>query len=411
MSGFETVKTRPATDATSTPPASATTAATSRTAVRTPANLVSSSHREGGGGSCGAENVVAEDDDYAKAIMALKNGETAVATRKTLETYYKNMFQALHDRKCRLTKLEQRLGDLRIEGPAREKYMEQLRNLETGYIRARRQHLTSNTFEPIKIIGRGAFGEVRLVQMKKTRQIYAMKMLSKAKMIEKHQTMHVQAERDVLALANTAYQANPWIVKLFYSFQDARFLYLIMEFVPGGDLMSQLIKLNKFSEEDTRFFVAETVIAIDSIHQLGYAHRDIKPDNLLLDKDGHIKVSDFGLCTTLSGVGEPREPSIQRTGTGTGWRTVAEKFESWQKQRRELAYSNVGTPDYTAPEVLQGRGYDTKCDWWSVGIIMFEMLVGYTELLPTKTVILTTFKVSPFLLRRTRGDIREDSCI
>ena len=121
-----------------------------------------------------------------------------------------------------------------------------------------------------------------------------MKIMRKVDMLEKEQVAHVRAERDVLAEAD-----NPWVVKMFYSFQDSTNLYLIMEYLPGGDMMTLLMKRDTLSEDETRFYMAECVLAIDSIHRLGFIHRDIKPDNLLLDAGGHIKLSDFGSVLIL----------------------------------------------------------------------------------------------------------------
>nr|KAG5692397.1 hypothetical protein BaRGS_000681 [Batillaria attramentaria] len=149
---------------------------------------------------------------------------------------------------------------------------------ETEFLRLKRSRLGVDDFESLKVIGRGAFGEVRLVQKKDTGHVYAMKILRKADMLEKDQVAHVRAERDILVEAD-----HTWVVKMFYSFQDAQYLYLIMEFLPGGDLMTLLMKKDTLPEEQTQFYVAETVLAIDSIHKLGFIHRDIKPDNLLLD--------------------------------------------------------------------------------------------------------------------------------
>lgn len=149
---------------------------------------------------------------------------------------------------------------------------------ETEFLRLKRLKLTYNDFSPLKKIGKGAFGEVHLVQKKDTGHIYAMKILRKKDMLLKEQVAHVRAERDILAEAD-----HQWVVKMFYSFQDSRNLYLVMEFLPGGDMMTLLIKKDTFSEEMTQFYVAETASAIDYIHKLGFIHRDIKPDNLLLD--------------------------------------------------------------------------------------------------------------------------------
>uniref|UniRef100_A0A8C2EYY9 non-specific serine/threonine protein kinase n=1 Tax=Cyprinus carpio TaxID=7962 RepID=A0A8C2EYY9_CYPCA len=217
---------------------------------------------------------------------------------------------------------------------------------------------------------------VRLVQKKDTGHIYAMKILRKSDMLEKEQVAHIRAERDILVEADGA-----WVVKMFYSFQDKRNLYLIMEFLPGGDMMTLLMKKDTLSEEATQFYIAETVLAIDSIHQLGFIHRDIKPDNLLLDSRGHVKLSDFGLCTGLKKAhrtefyrnlthNPPSDFSFQNMNS-------KRKAETWKKNRRQLAYSTVGTPDYIAPEVFMQTGYNKLCDWWSLGVIMYEMLIGY----------------------------------
>ncbi|EGC28962.1 hypothetical protein DICPUDRAFT_51572 [Dictyostelium purpureum] len=306
-----------------------------------------------------------------------------MATKVSIEQYYTSLFKSLKEREERRCFLEKKMEELNLREEQKAIKRRELDKKETEYIKSRRIRLTGHSFESLKIIGRGAFGEVRLVKMKKNNKFFAMKKLDKSKMIEKHQTVHVRSERDILADSNNIHGSNPWIVSLYYSFQDANYLYLIMEYVPGGDMMTQLIKYDTFTEDATRFYIAETVLALHSIHKLSYIHRDIKPDNLLIDSKGHIKVSDFGLCTGLQTNRVPTLAEIYKKYEGDNIRdedtisTRSARFDSWKRQRRVLAYSNVGTPDYTAPEVLMKDGYSAECDWWSVGVIMFEMLVGY----------------------------------
>uniref|UniRef100_A0A673KH28 non-specific serine/threonine protein kinase n=1 Tax=Sinocyclocheilus rhinocerous TaxID=307959 RepID=A0A673KH28_9TELE len=186
---------------------------------------------------------------------------------------------------------------------------------------------------------------------------------------------HIRAERDILVQADSL-----WVVKMFYSFQDKLNLYLLMEFLPGGDMMTLLMKKDTLTEEETQFYVAETVLAIDFIHQLGFIHRDIKPDNLLLDSKGHVKLSDFGLCTGLKKAHRTefyRNLNHSQSNDLTFQHMNSKrKAETWKRNRRQLAFSTVGTPDYIAPEVFMQTGYNKLCDWWSLGVIMFEMLIG-----------------------------------
>ncbi|KAL2215789.1 serine/threonine-protein kinase cot-1 [Thermoascus aurantiacus ATCC 26904] len=310
------------------------------------------------------------------------------AAREIVNTFFQENIERTRERNMRTAALDKILQDPTKSKEEKLEEVETSAKKESNYLRFLRTKETPANFQTIKVIGKGAFGEVRLVQRKSDGKIYALKSLIKSEMFKKDQLAHVRAERDILADSKD----NPWLVKLHASFQDQAYLYLLMEFLPGGDLMTMLIKYEIFSEDITRFYIAEIVMAIEAVHKLGFLHRDIKPDNILLDRGGHVKLTDFGLST--GGKKTHDNAYYQNLLKNTTWKdknrnsgyfsesinlTVSNRSQinTWRKSRRAMAYSTVGTPDYIAPEIFNGQGYTYLCDWWSVGAIMFECLVGW----------------------------------
>ena len=271
---------------------------------------------------------------------------------------------------------------------------ESIKKKEIEFLRKSRQKLSIFQFEPINIIGKGAFGEVRVCKYKENGKIYAVKKMKKEIMKKKNQSFHIRTERDILKSID-----SPWITKLYYSFQDEKYLYLVMDFCQGGDLMSYLIKEDTINEKKAKFYIAEIILCINEIHKMGCIHRDLKPDNILIDKNGHIKLSDFGLSVISNEKLFPlTNNNINNNIENIPNRNLSNKdIQNFKKRRnnRILAYSRVGTPDYIAPEVFGKKGYSQEIDWWSVGIIFYEMLIGYPPFF-SDTPQLTCHKICHF---------------
>ena len=200
--------------------------------------------------------------------------------------------------------------------------------------------LKVSDFQKLKLLGKGSFGEVYLVKFKKNNKIYAMKILDKNDIIEKHQEEHTKIERDLLTRINC-----PFIVNIKFAFQDKDNLYIITEFMQGGELFFHLHKEKRFKDEKAKFYIIEIILAIEYLHKNKMLYRDLKPENVLIDTNGHIKLTDFGLSKII-------------------------------QKPKEKAYTICGTPQYLAPEVLSDKGYDCTVDWWSLGCVLYELLVG-----------------------------------
>ncbi|KAL5569984.1 hypothetical protein UlMin_026559 [Ulmus minor] len=225
-------------------------------------------------------------------------------------------------------------------------------------------------FEIIKPISRGAFGRVFLARKRATGDVFAIKVLKKADMIRKNAVESILAERNILISLR-----NPFVVRFFYSFTCRENLYLVMEYLNGGDLYSLLRNLGCLDEDMTRVYLAEVVLALEYLHSLNVIHRDLKPDNLLIGQDGHIKLTDFGLSKVglINSTDDLTGPSVSTTGF-LGDEEAKPQYSSKREERQK--HSVVGTPDYLAPEILLGTGHGATADWWSVGVILFELLVG-----------------------------------
>ncbi|KAG8935804.1 AGC protein kinase Gad8 [Tulasnella sp. 418] len=213
-------------------------------------------------------------------------------------------------------------------------------NVQVTFRPSSGQALSIDSFDLLKVIGKGSFGKVMQVRKRDTSRIYALKTIRKAHIASRNEITHTLAERTVLAQVN-----NPFIVPLKFSFQSPAKLYLVLAFVNGGELFHHLQREQRFNEERSRFYAAELLLALEHLHAFNVVYRDLKPENILLDYTGHIALCDFGLC------------KLNMTDS-------------------ETTNTFCGTPEYLAPELLLGRGYTKTVDWWTLGVLLYEMLTG-----------------------------------
>ncbi|KAK0216968.1 kinase-like domain-containing protein [Armillaria novae-zelandiae] len=214
-------------------------------------------------------------------------------------------------------------------------------HLKIDFKPTRNEPLTIEAFDLLKVIGKGSFGKVMQVRKKDTQRIYALKTIRKAHIAQRPgEITHILAERTVLALVN-----NPFIVPLKFSFQNPDKLYLVMSFVNGGELFYHLQREGKFDQDRSRFYAAELLCALEHLHGFNVVYRDLKPENILLDYTGHIALCDFGLCKL-------------------------------NMSETEKTNTFCGTPEYIAPELLESQGYTKTVDWWTLGVLLYEMMTG-----------------------------------
>ena len=341
------------------------------------------------------------DELVQEGIISSLTAEKVKITKSIIENKYYKLFKRQKTQEKNWIKIDQYLSTINALTEAEKDDIKLLAKIkENQILKLFRKKISINDFEIIKPIGKGGFGEVNICRYKGNQKIYAMKRITFEQLKYKNGLLNFQTEKDILSINHN----NIWITQLSFSFIDNAYLYLIMDYCPGGDLMGYLISRDTLEEKEARFYLAELILCVDSLHKMNCIHRDLKPDNILIGRDGHIKLSDFGLSfisreklfpftENMKGNILPnlllrkqlRKQSTEEDEKNTeinNIKIVNENNISMNNIKhfnQVIAYSGVGSPDYMAPEVIlndSNKGYGDEIDWWSVGAIFYEMLIG-----------------------------------
>ena len=331
-----------------------------------------------------------------------------LAFRDNFQNYYKRMMTYKRSREFRMKELRQEIRERGLSREIANDLMQTLKARETILLRTLRLGVSVNDFKVLYQISRGGFSTVYLCKHRTTGEILCLKRMVKE--IQPTQALRIRTERTVLIRAAcAAYESNPktvydkysipnahkFLLGLKYAFQDSKFLYFVTEFAQTGDLAGILNICGRLPEVGARFYTAEIIAAIDALHSQGFVHRDLKPQNFLVEANGHIKLADFGLARMLvtSGMGSNTIDRSWKGGRGlqnsSSYKTPVAQGNSTGPSNATsrdtspiigsysgMAFSIVGTPSYMAPEVIAGYGYGKSADLWSLGVMLYEMICG-----------------------------------
>ena len=304
------------------------------------------------------ENMPSLDDLQKTGILSRINIDKIKLTKSIIEKKYQNKENQYFKILKTISEIKNYLNTITIIS---DKDKEELKKSISKKInenqRLLRQKISLNKFKILSQIGKGAFGKVNICKDKDTNEFFAIKQIKCDLIKSTKKLFQIKTEKDILSLSNN--DIDLWKSKLFYSFIEDENLYLITDYFPGGDLLHLMNKKDTFSEKEARFYIAEIILCVENIHKLNCIHRDIKPDNIFIDKNGHLKLGDFGLSFISEKINFPYTNNKKN------------------KLNEIIANSDVGSLLYVAPEIFDKKGYGPEVDWWGVGSIFYEMLIGY----------------------------------